>query len=721
MPEWSRDNAMLSMTSPAGEDALIPISLTAQEAISQPFQFEIQAVSQSGVVKPDDLLNQPVCVTLQQDGQPIRYFHGIVRSISDEGAVRGSGSTEDFEMYRIVAVPRLWFLSQTTDCRVYQQMSADAIIKAMFTDAGLTDMSFTPSGATREYTVQFNETDLHFATRLMEEEGWYYFFTHDSDKHSLVVASSNSSFTDISGATLHISGGADDATSLIDFHGPAQTVRGKMTLMDYDPDNPDSQLQSEQPTTLSTGGASARDDFRWPALSFDNGMIKNRANWDMQAAEAIASLFGGSTRFGALIPGGKFKVESKPAAPQDGEYVVRGVNHHAVDDSWLNAGSTASYLARFTAFLSSVTWRQPIVTPRPRMDGIHTGLVMGPQSTKAAAIKSQDGEEIHTDDMGRVKVRFYWDWRGEATGSDAVWARVIQPWAGKGWGAQFTPRVGTEVAVAFVDGDPDRPMVIGGLYNNRDTAIYAKADKNKLGFRTRSVPKGAQGTNFSEFTIDDTKGSELIFFHAEKDYFTEIENDQTLTVDNCRIVTVKKDETVDIQNNQTIKVKQDRKLQITDGNHTFQVDTGNHSEKISTGNHTHEVSTGNYSSKIGTGNWALEVSTGNHDTKVSTGNVSLKIDMGNHDTKIGMGNQTTDISLGNYSLKTDVGNVTIEALQGITLKVGSNSVKISMTGVEINGIMVKVAGQAMATVQSPMTQVKGDGMLMLKGGITMIN
>ena len=219
---------------------------------------------------------------------------------------------------------------------------------------------------------------------------------------------------------------------------------------------------------------------------------------------------------------------------------------------------------------------------------------MGPQSTKAADIKSQDGEEIHTDDMARVKVRFYWDWRGEATGSDAVWARVIQPWAGKGWGAQFIPRVGTEVAVAFVDGDPDRPMVIGGLYNGRDTPIYSKADKNKLGFRTRSVAKGAQGTNFSEFTFDDTKGSELIFFHAEKDYFTEIENDQTLTVDNCRIVTVKKDETVDIQNNQTIKVKQDRALTVTDGNHTFEVTKGNHSEKVGQGNHTHEVSTGNY-------------------------------------------------------------------------------------------------------------------------------
>jgi type VI secretion system secreted protein VgrG len=712
MPDWSRANAMLAMTSPLGEDVLIPISLSAQEAISQPFQFEIQAVSQQGVVTPDDLLNQPVCVILQTDGEAVRYFHGIVRSVSDEGTVRAAGTTTAYELYRIVAVPRLWFLSQTTDCRVYQQMSADAILKAMFNDAGLTDMEVNPSGATRDYTVQFNESDLHFATRLMEEEGWYYFFTHEAGKHTLVVAASNASFTDISGATLHISGGADDATALLDFHAPSQTVRGQMTLKDYDPDNADTLLQSQQPTTLKTGGAPARDDFRWPALSFDNGMIKSRATWDMEAAEAIASLFSGSTRYGGLVPGGKFTVASQPAAPQDGDYVVRGANHHATDDTWLNESGTASYLVRFTAFLSSVTWRQPIVTPRPRMDGIHTGQVMGPQDDKGSTPKSQNGEEIYTDDMGRVKVRFYWDWRAEATGNNAVWARVIQPWAGKGWGAQFTPRVGTEVAVAFVDGDPDRPMVIGGLYNSRDTAIYAQADKNKLGFRTRSVPKGAQGTNFSEFTIDDTKGSELIFFHAEKDYFTEIENNQTLTVDNCRIVTVKKDETVDIQNNQTIKVKQDRSLTVTDGNHTFEVTKGNHSEKVGQGNHTHEVTMGNYSSTIGQGNWALDVKTGNHDTKVDMGNVSLKI---------AMGNQTGELSLGNYSLKTDVGSVTIEALQGITLKVGPNSLKIDMSGVAINGIMVKLAGTAMFQAQAPMSQVSGDGMLTLKGGITMIN
>jgi type VI secretion system secreted protein VgrG len=223
------------------------------------------------------------------------------------------------------------------------------------------------------------------------------------------------------------------------------------------------------------------------------------------------------------------------------------------------------------------------------------------------------------------------------------------------------------VAVAFVDGDPDRPIVIGGLYNGRDTPIYSKADKNKLGFRTRSVPKGSAGSNFSEFTIDDTKGSELVFFHAEKDLTTEVENDQTLKVDNCRIVTVKKDETVDIQNNQTIKVKQDHKMTVTNGN---------------------------------------------HDVAVSMGNMTTKVAMGNH---------STDVQMGNVSLKAGLGKIDNEAMQSIELKVGQSSVKIDQMGVTITGMMIKIQGQVQTQIQGTMTQVNGDAMLMLKGGITMIN
>jgi type VI secretion system secreted protein VgrG len=666
MGVWSREAALLTMTTPLGGDAMFPIALSAREAISQPFLFEVRAISQHGVVNPDSLLNQPVCVELRNrlGDSTVRYFHGIAQSVSAEGSI-GDERAADLQPYRITLVPRLWFLGQTIDCRVYQQMTTVAILQQLFNDLNLTDVTLPPPGAQREYTVQFNESDLNFATRLMEEEGYFYFFEHSASSHRLIVANRNTAFTDVPGAdAMHLSGG-DDEGLLTEWARPAATARGKMKLKDYDPEKPDTLLQNEQPTTLKTGGASQRDDFHWPALTFQTGTVTDRAKREMEAAEAAVSLYEGAGTFGKFVPGGKFTIVTRPSAgPHDGSYVLQNVTHHAIDDSWLSRGGSGSYDNHFVAFPASVPWRQPMATPRPRMEGIHTAIVLGP-----------DGEEIYTDDLARVKVRFYWDHRDDATDSQSVWARVIQPWAGKGWGAQFIPRVGTEVAVAFVDGDPDRPIVVGGLYNGRDTPIYSKADKTKSGFRTRSSLKGGT-SDFNEFTFDDKKGSELIYQQAQKDLKVYVKNDQTLTIDNCRVVTVKKDETVDIQNNQTIKVKQDHSLTVTDGNRNIDVKMGNN---------------------------------------------SLKVDMGNHDVKIAMGNHTTDVKMGNVSLKADLGQITNEAMQSIELKVGQSSIKVDQMGVTITGMMVKIEGQIQTQVKGLMTQVNADAMLMVKGAITMIN
>ena len=667
MPTWTRTNALMTMTSALGADVLIPISLSAHEAISTPFQFNVEAVCQQGTVDANSLLYQPACVTLQASGKAIRYFHGIVQSVSAGAPIRGASGADTFTIYNLVLVPKLWFMSQTVDCRVYETKSAADILNALFTDVGLTDLTGPPSATSRPYTVQYNESDLHFATRLMEEEGWFYFFQHTDSKHTLVIANANSSFTAIANAALSIGGASAETSPRIDeFHKSTSTVFGKWTLRDYDPENPTTQLSNDQPTTLTTGGVAARDAFRWPALTFDNGTVTNRTTWEMQAAEAAATLFEGTTHFGGLVPGGTFTISSRPASPYDGTYAVRGTSHHARDETWLSQSAIATYSGHFTCFLSSVTWRQPMVTRRPRLDGIFTGLVMGPQSSLAADIQMQSGEEIYTDKLGRVKVRFFWDHRGEATGSDAVWARVIQPWAGNGWGAQFIPRVGTEVAVGFVDGDPDRPMVMGGLYNGVSAPIYSDSDKTKLGFRTRSTLSGG-ASNFSEFTIDDNSGSELIYFHAEKDYTTEVEHDQTLTVDNCRVVTVKVDETVTIKGKQSITI------------------------------------------------------TGNRTIEVKQGNLSTTVDQGNMSTTVSQGNSSLDVTMGNITVKAGAGKIEMEAMQSIKLTVGGNSITIDQTGIKLDGMMVKITGQTMAQMASPMTTVKGDGMLTLKGGIVMIN
>jgi len=700
MPTWSSATALMLMSSPLGSNVLIPVTLTCKEAISEEFEVNITAVCQSGTFDPNKLLNNAACVTLQDAGTPVRYFHGIVRSITAEGTARSADSGEEYVVYRVVLVPRLWFLGQTMDCRVYQNMTAGDIISAMFQDAGLTDLTGPPSGGTvREYTVQYNESDLHFAHRLMEEEGWFFFFEHTADKHTLVISNQNSAFVDIPNATLCSGSGADGVVPLGSFKNRSGTVRGQMSYRDYDYTKPGTLLYKAQPTVLTTGGASQRDYFEWPAKTYDNDILSDRAKREMEAAEAVASLFDGSSRFGPLVPGGTFTVSSQPASPNDGSYVVRSVHHQAVDDSWISGSGASSYLNQFVAFPSATTWREPMETRRPRMDGVYTGLVMGPQSSKGAAINVQDGEEIYTDDLARVKVRFFWDWRGEATGDLSVWARVIQPWAGKGWGAQFIPRVGTEVAVAFVDGNPDRPIVIGGLYNGTQAPIYLSADKNKSGLRTRSTLSGST-TNFSELTFDDTKDSELIFMHAEKDMFTEIEQNQTLSVgvagksDGNRIVTVMQNETVDIKQNQTITVENNQTITVTQ-NRDVTVSQGDSTYTVSQGKHTETIK-GDAARTVQQGNNSLTVSQGNNSVTVSTGNDSLTV------------------STGNYSINVNAGQMSVSAMQGIKLTCGPCSIELSPSGITISGPQISLSADGQGSFD-------GGGMLQLKGGMVSIN
>jgi type VI secretion system secreted protein VgrG len=281
----------------------------------------------------------------------------------------------------------------------------------------------------------------------------------------------------------------------------------------------------------------------------------------MEAAEAAVSLIGAGGDMASLVAGGKFKLRDEAGA--ETQHVVREITHFAEDESERSGVmKAANYSNSFTAFPNSVPWRQPMTTARPRMEGLHTAIVLAPS-----------GEEIHTDSQGRIKIRFFWDWREDATADSSEWVRVVQPWAGNQWGGQFIPRVDTEVAVAFMDADPDRPIVVGGLYNGNDKPIFPVAEKTKLGFRSRSVTKGGTA-DFNEFTFDDKKGSELLFLHAQKDMTTEVENDQKLTVENDRTVTINK-------GNETITLKQ--------GNQTTEVKLGDISVKCGVGSITMEA------------------------------------------------------------------------------------------------------------------------------------
>ena len=546
--------SLLSIESSA-ESPLTAVRLVARETISELFRFEVNVVA-AGKINTTAMLNKPACVAVNHGGKTTRYFHGIV---GEFGLLEQSGTVD--KAYRMVLVPQLAQANIRSDCRMFFNKTAEDILKILFQDAGVTKTAFRLYSAPtqRKATAQFNETSLHFATRLMEEEGWYYFFEHDSDGHTLVVTNDNNGFYTIPNANLRFGPGTT-APMVTEYRKPEEFAPGKVTLKDYDFDAPSKNLKVEQNTVLKHGGTGNRPVFHWPALTRDTGVAKNRARWRMEAAEAAVSLIAVECEHGGMIAGGKFKLRTDAG---EQVYVVRQITHEAEDESERSGQASGTrYGNSFTAFPNSVPWRQPMATARPRMEGLHSAKVLAPS-----------GEEIHTDDQGRIKIRFFWDWLEDATADNSEWVRVVQPWAGNQWGGQFIPRVDTEVAVAFMDADPDRPIVIGGLYNGNDKPIFPVGEKTKLGFRSRSVTKGGT-SDFNEFTFDDKKGSELLFLHAQKDMKTEVENDQTLTVENDRTVTINK-------GNESVTLKQ--------GNQTTELKMGNISVKCDLGAITMEA------------------------------------------------------------------------------------------------------------------------------------
>jgi type VI secretion system secreted protein VgrG len=621
----------MALTSPAA-DKLVPTRLEAHEKISELFRFEIEAVA-SETIDPKSMLNMPACLSVNHHEQPTRHFHGI---ISEFGP---AGHTPLETRYRIVLRPQLLQADLRIDCRIFLKKKVEDIIQTILGEAGVTDKELRldhSSGAQpRKATAQYNETQLHFITRLMEEEGWFYFFEHSEDKHTLVIADDNHAFHTVSDGSMR-TGVTITPDVLTELYVPDALTHGEVKLRDYDHDTPPKNLLVQEPTVLKHGGKDERKVFQWPALTRDVSEAKQRAKRRMEAAEAAVALVGAVGCNATLYAGGKFKLKGDDGSEK--LHVVREINHFAEDEQRRTETGSVTYSNRLTAFPESVPWRQPMTTARPRMEGVHTAIVLAPS-----------GEEIHTDDQGRIKIRFFWDWREDATADSADWVRVAQPWAGNQWGGQFIPRVDTEVAVAFMDADPDRPIVMGGFYNGKDKPIYPVGEKTKLGFRSRSVTKGGT-SDFNEFTFDDKKGQEMLFLHAQKDMKTEVENDQTLQVDHDRTVTVKNDETVTIKE----------------------------------GNQTNTVKMGNQSNTVEMGNQSNRVKMGNVDVKVDLGSITVE-------------------AMQSITLKVGQSSVTIDQT-GVTIK----GMMISVEGqvqTQIKGVMTQVNGDAMLQLKGGITMI----------------
>lgn len=659
---FEQTNSALSITTPFGANKLLLDSFQGTEAISVPFRFSLSMRAAAADLDPATIVGAVVTVKLAPKDCPTRYFSGIVSRFMH------AGGNKAFAFYTAEMVPTLWLLSLSRDRKIYQNKTALDIIKAVLGEYSVTfEAKTTATYGTREYCVQFDETALDFISRLMEEEGIFYFFKFSDGSHTMVLADASSAHlagSDATTLTYFPDQGARisiDVVTQLDFE--SRLVVQKIEVSDFDYLKPTTALLAESSGTLGKGKV-----FSFPGKHDVVGDGTTRAKVFVESMQAQGKICRGTSYCYPLVAGNKFTLSGHPRAALNTALVVKQIAHSATTEHYSNG---------FEAFPLTVPFRPPRQTAIPRVAGSQTAMVVGPS-----------GEEIWTDKHGRVKVQFHWDRVGVKDENSSCWVRVSQSWAGVSWGSLFLPRIGQEVVVSYVDGDPDRPLITGAVYNAVNTTPVTLP-----GMQTQSTIKSRsskQGTAGNEIRLEDKKDAEELYMHAQKDMKVEIENDlSTKLIAGSETHTIEKgDRTVEVKTGkETHDVKGTRALTVT-GNET-------HTNKA---DYTQTVS-GNYELKV-TGNLVINV----------TGSLTLKA---GSSVTIQAGTALT--AKAGTALTNEAGtSLTNKAGLDLTNQAGTGLKNKAGTTLDNEGLMVNNKASAMQTVD-------GGGMLTLKGGLVKIN
>jgi type VI secretion system secreted protein VgrG len=655
-----------SVTSPLGPDVLLFSRMKGYEEMGRLFGYELDLLSEEKQIDATKILGQTMTLAVELPAGGIRYYNGFVTQF------RHHGTQGEFYLYRAVLRPWLWFLTRTSNCRIFQDQSVPDIIKKVCDLNGFSDFKFELNGdyQPRSYCVQYRESDFNFVSRLMEDEGIHYFFKHEQGKHTLVIADALSAYQTIADYTEipyfpPENTGQRSCDHIFEWHNYHEVQSGSYVLNDFDFEKPKSNLLAKFTGNNSHAHANG-ECYDYPGNYTESAVGESYATTRLDELLTNQQVIHGKGNARGLTAGMLFTLKDHYSNQENAKHVVVSADFLIESNQYRSDGASADLLydCSFTAIRSEQQFRPRRITSVPFVQGPQTAIVVG-----------KDGEEIWTDKYGRVKVQFHWDREGKSNENSSCWVRVSFPTAGKNWGWVSLPRIGQEVIVSFLEGNPDKPIITGRVYNANQMPPYElPADQTQSGIKTRSSKNGT-ADNFNEIRFEDKKDAEEVYVHAEKDFNCEIENNETR-----KIGLSKKD-----QGNQTIEIHNDRNVTLNEGNDT------------------------------------LTIKKGKRETNVNTGDNLLNVKQGNRVTTIDQGNDTKSVKAGDHSVKVDLGKSTTEAMTSIELKVGGNSIKIDQSGITIKGIMVTVQGDAKLDAKSPMTTVNGDGVLTLKGGITMIN
>lgn len=651
----------------AGLDAqLRVVRFSGREELSRPFAFRIEVACEERELDFAQAIDHSAVLGLVRDGE-MRYVNGIVSRFE-----QGEAGTR-FATYRLEIVPKIWRMKYRQTCRIFQDQSVPEIVAKLLRELGLGGDEYRQvlqeQHPRREYCVQYRESELDFLSRLLEEEGIFYYFEHFDDKHVMVMADTPSVHRPVSGdPALRYTprqAGAVGEEHIFGFRYAEEMRHGASVLRDFNFKKPAQDLD---------GSSRADADqllelYDYPGIYEESGVGRALARVRLQELRVARKSAAGESVCRHLIPGYTFELSGFPRDSLNAQYLLtalatEGAQPQVLDET--SSGSGSRFSNAFECIPFSVPYRPARLTPKPFVKGAQTAIVVGPK-----------GEEIYTDEFGRIKVQFHWDREGQGDEHASCWIRTSQAWAGAGWGALSIPRIGHEVIVDFLEGDPDRPIVTGRVYHGTNRPPYALPEH-----KTRTVMKSSSskgGAGFNEIRIEDKKGEEQIFVHAERNQDVRVKHDSLEWIGNDRHLVVKHDRFEMVEANQHLLVKQDLTEKIQGDVHlTIQGDriqSIDGTQNLTVKGDRKESVKGENNLKV-TGNQSL--SSGRTWSQKAGANMYAKAG-----SKVGIeAGSSVHIKGGT--------NVVIEAGMSLTIKAAGGFISIGPAGVAISGTIVRI-------------------------------
>jgi type VI secretion system secreted protein VgrG len=693
-------------------------SMHVRDQLSEPFVYDVELLGTDPNLTPDDVLGQGVTVSLEV-GASKRHFNGFVTRLTRLGMIG------TFYHYRVVLRPWLWLLSKAVNCRIFQELSIPDIIRQVFREHGFSDfdLRLTQTYEQQEFVVQYRESDMSFVRRLLEQEGIYFFFEHEPGVHRLILCDSSAAH---SKTPFYVSlpyyppnvNREAHFDHIESWEMVSEVASGAYALTDYDFEHPRVAL-GVQKAFQTANAFGDYEVFDYPG-KYKQGAGEHYALVRLEELHAARKQARGAGNARGLLTGALFTLTEHAVVEANRDYLVVSVDaiirSHELESGTADPGPI--FECSFTAIESDVPFRAPRLTPKPCILGAQTATVVGKQ-----------GQEIWTDEYGRVKLRFHWDRKSTGDEKSSCWVRVSQLWAGMNFGAMHVPRIGQEVLVEFLEGDPDRPIVTGRVYNFDQKPPYElPANRTQSGIKSQSS-LGGTTQNFNEVRFEDKMGEEELFIHAERTQTTKVKGNQSITVDLSRTISVGGDQSTSVTGTRTASVEKDE-AQHFHARRTLDV-TGTNTETIT------DAHTGNYNNgrtlTVTASNDVLNVTGVNREVTVDgeyTTVASKKYELTHQDNKFLLEGALSSLSNGKCTLSFDGaaailsaadelrvecgsasitltkdGTITITASQTVTVSGAQGAVELGPTGGKLSGLVASVSGTTLSEVTGAMVKI----------------